>query len=870
MADKFFQNAEKQIIKNRNKKRWKRVVKILSMVVVFCTTYALILPAITLESSCQLTEHTHQDSCYKKVVSQEDTNTERKLICGQHEHSEECWEEEKVLICGKEEVEEVPAGSEGTEIESESEKNDGEEKAVEKTETHRHDDGCYSVEKKLVCGYDSDHKHSDGCYELETKEEPLTCTNTDADHVHTERCYGTWELVCGMEEHVHDKTCNIDLNEEETEEDTMALAEDAGVFTWEDNENGLSVTLTLTNSSYTNTEYELKVEKKDKENYQNALNTFTKHGQEIEEAAIYKISLRRKDTAQEFTSLNCSYTVQFSWASGVFTEVTEEDYLDFAYCVNSNSDPTTWTESKYSANYDATGNVLFFQGSSDWYPSSGEFLFVRSYAPNGLKAGNNTLTYNTVKDAFIKDAKYSDYYNANSPIGTAGSFHLVAFDTATLGTHTNGNVLAKNLVAKSNFGTNNYSKELSYVQNYETVAATSAANANHILVVGSSNTFGYEDNGNAFSINGTKMDKPNNFVQDKDTAQAPFINLARVEREVGQIASNLNSYKDADITFRKENSYTVLQLEKASGVGVYHCKATEIGQFNGYVRIDGFTSGKNGTVVVNVDCTGVTEINMPKAKIVIDGQEQGTSEVIEFSAGKVIWNFVNASGVKINTTEMTGIILAPGADVHIGSNLNGTVVADNIHVGAESHRTDFTGKVTEPEEDTDNEEEEYYITVHKIETGYAGTALAGAEFDLYQWIDNNWTKVNVETLVTTGNGTVALRKLQSSVAYKLVETKAPAGYKLKDGAFCFWVRTDKDQTVPNEKPEDFVGTAVEVGGTLLAANDKQEDEEKEDTDYILPETGGYGTASYTVAGLCIVLLSGTAFICNNKKRKCKK
>ena len=41
------------------KKRWQKVVTVLAAVVVFCTTYALILPAITMEKDCQIPEHTH-------------------------------------------------------------------------------------------------------------------------------------------------------------------------------------------------------------------------------------------------------------------------------------------------------------------------------------------------------------------------------------------------------------------------------------------------------------------------------------------------------------------------------------------------------------------------------------------------------------------------------------------------------------------------------------------------------------------------------------------------------------------------------------------------------------------------------------------
>ena len=97
-------------------KSWKRIVRILSCIVVFCTTYALILPAITLEaqSYCGQQEHTHSADCYKEILSctkeehvhdESCYDEEGNLICTteEHEHSAECYRE--VLDCGLEEHE---------------------------------------------------------------------------------------------------------------------------------------------------------------------------------------------------------------------------------------------------------------------------------------------------------------------------------------------------------------------------------------------------------------------------------------------------------------------------------------------------------------------------------------------------------------------------------------------------------------------------------------------------------------------------------------------------------------------------------------------------------------------------------------------
>lgn len=87
--------------KQRKHARWLKIVTALAAVVVFITTYALILPAITMEREiiCEKEEHTHTADCYTE---------EKVLICGQeegeeHTHTEDCYQTEQILTCGKEE-----------------------------------------------------------------------------------------------------------------------------------------------------------------------------------------------------------------------------------------------------------------------------------------------------------------------------------------------------------------------------------------------------------------------------------------------------------------------------------------------------------------------------------------------------------------------------------------------------------------------------------------------------------------------------------------------------------------------------------------------------------------------------------------------
>lgn len=75
-----------------------RIVSVTAAIVVFVTTYALVLPAITMEieADCGIEAHQHDDSCY-----------EYGLICGleesdQHQHGDGCYGRTGNLICGKE------------------------------------------------------------------------------------------------------------------------------------------------------------------------------------------------------------------------------------------------------------------------------------------------------------------------------------------------------------------------------------------------------------------------------------------------------------------------------------------------------------------------------------------------------------------------------------------------------------------------------------------------------------------------------------------------------------------------------------------------------------------------------------------------
>ena len=142
-------------------KRWKQIVSVLACIVVFCTTYALILPAITMTGAfCGKEEHTHsvEAGCY--------TGGEA------HVHTDECYQEERVLTCD-----------------------------LTETEGHTHDASCYDEEGNLICGLTETegHTHDASCYDEDGN---LICGQEEAEaHTHTEECYTVQKtLICGKEE----------------------------------------------------------------------------------------------------------------------------------------------------------------------------------------------------------------------------------------------------------------------------------------------------------------------------------------------------------------------------------------------------------------------------------------------------------------------------------------------------------------------------------------------------------------------------------------------------------------------------------------------------------------------------------------------
>ena len=227
------------VIRNRRKRIIRKIVSVLGCLVVFCTTYALILPAITMENTayCGVEEHTHTEACYRQ-------NSSKVLVCtadsfGIHTHDAGCYGENGVILCGKADYL-IHSHGEGcydpdgllvcalpersVHVHTDACYAAGETQAPvlhvhseacytrqkgdlvctqEEYEGHTHDSSCYAASRDLTCTLEENHVHGESCYTY-----PLQCTQSTDPHVHENGCYSTGNLLCSTGEgHFHGGTC---------------------------------------------------------------------------------------------------------------------------------------------------------------------------------------------------------------------------------------------------------------------------------------------------------------------------------------------------------------------------------------------------------------------------------------------------------------------------------------------------------------------------------------------------------------------------------------------------------------------------------------------------------------------------------------
>ena len=155
---------------------------------------------------------------------------------------------------------------------------------------------------------------------------------------------------------------------------------------------------------------------------------------------------------------------------------------------------------------------------------------------------------------------------------------------------------------------------------------------------------------------------------------------------------------------------------------------------------------------------------------------------------------------------------------------------------------------------------------------YSGTpdkVLPGAEFRLEKYDGTSWVKVDEYTTNTSGN--VTLGSLDVNTFYRLKETQAPDGYRTPNNSHYF-VISDNSRNYTASGVPDFKSTDT-FSEYKLAEEQKFgsfyyycENTPNDNSDYVLPSTGGTGTLPYTAVG-GTMMLSALAYSFIHRKRR---
>ncbi len=268
MRKDISRETAEHLARRHRRQIWKKAVSVLACVVVFCTTYVLILPAITMEKKpqCGKEEHIHTENCYTQITAESKTvpictlesfklhkhkdtclDENGEYCCGYsdfivHEHADSCINEDGDLWCPLPEIK-AHTHSENCYAKTETKKRHVHTDKCYTTERgklicttsegtgahiHSAEAGCYDENGELICKIEetTGHKHTDACYDWdkvlncklsnesaeESAKPELICEKAEIIlHEHTSDCYDKDDnLICGKQqvlEHVHSQDC---------------------------------------------------------------------------------------------------------------------------------------------------------------------------------------------------------------------------------------------------------------------------------------------------------------------------------------------------------------------------------------------------------------------------------------------------------------------------------------------------------------------------------------------------------------------------------------------------------------------------------------------------------------------------------------
>lgn len=812
----------------------KQLKYVLAGIVALTTVFALIRPAITLETICGKEEHTHSQSCYKvtqetivdqsidcsydslhvHVHSPSCYNQDNELICGYadyliHEHNEDCYNENNELICPLPEIKEHSHDSSC--YDSENHLICGQQEIVE----HKHNSSCYDQEGNLICDYPEleKHDHDENCITkteriLEDKE--LICTKEE--HVHTEECYpDETEYVCGKEEHVHDESCYDSENNLICEKEEHTHTDDC-----------------LTNKEEIDDEIE---NEPIPFSLDNRVSTYANN--------IYV----EKGNVIWYTDCGFQDSNYDDYGTTLFT-ITINGIVYDSYCVEPlRKSPTEGTNNDY--------NNIIPIGSND--------LLTKVYYYGSIEGTENF--FSIFHKNFSSDKKYIINHLALSYV-----YWDKGLDDSTKNQYISNGV---NQELYAFYGANETAKQLAM----ELISYANSKPSMPTAVIKMNNS---NDVTLQAYLDGNRQ-KTDVIQYTSDNQQSVTFTLPEgikfhkitssgeetIDSGNVTLSGNMEFYFSAALD-QKESFTQTLQGVLTKDYSVYTIKTKDKvpsgNKSQDLALIYGTTEGtsisfKVNWINANLDIKKV-QSNDPSTTIAgvqfqhtlpdnntetLTTNEQGIIQLQNLSSGTHrITEIKAANGYQINENEFTFIV-----------NTDGSITMDDLN--GKDADYDTSTKTLTVKDKVNN----YSLKIIKT-NGNPDYKLKGAKFGLYKDQQCQELALSVDSIRETNeNGELTFIGLENGVTYYLKEIYAPPGYIINDTIYSIKVElnpiNNTKQVTINGNSEPSFATFDENGFDNVVLSLKISNDAIE---YVLPETGGPGDWLYIGSGIGLITLAG--------------
>jgi choice-of-anchor A domain-containing protein len=513
------------------------------------------------------------------------------------------------------------------------------------------------------------HVHTAECYQV-VKE--LVCT-IPALHVHTAECFDeNGNCICGqlqLVQHVHGEDCFV------FEEKTITKTAVAGDYT-------ITATYGASAKIPTKAEFRARIIEPGTEEYE-------------ANKSIVDGSLGEDSFTQVMFDICFIYKDE---------EIEPEGPVEVTFSSNS----------ELEAGSDVTlvhvkddGNVEVNETQID--ENNNASATTNSFSTWTIQFDSKKIGKIEMRDALRYDPDFEKYRAHSNNLGLANNFFAVAFGTYNSYSHVYGNICVNQVgdLAR-NFDTNN-PYDVSYFKHLPASMDSFTNLPGSQNAEGAAAVFGYgavvTRNSSNINVNGKDLNSPK-YVFYEDASDHEFVVFSEMKKELTDEQRRLALYTtNVNVAHSQQDDETnrkqIISLgENKEYAGVINITSDQLKDYLSSagrgIWLTGFSDTKNykGTLIINVTCKKNETIDLfGEVKLLNHSGGHLTEDKADYYNGKVLWNFVDSDGVKINIrNNFFGCILAPDADVTIETGTTeGQIFAHDITIKTEPHKVGFTG-----------------------------------------------------------------------------------------------------------------------------------------------------------------------------------